>query len=120
MRNPTPSRLFGAMVRQWVDEFDKAGFSAGCPLAAAAVDCADTAESTRQAVADGFGSWRRPIADALVDMGVPARRSEALATLMISTLEGAILIARAEQDTRALKVAARELGPLLDAAIAAT
>jgi hypothetical protein len=120
MRNPTPGRLFGAMVRQWVEEYDKTGFSGGCPLAAAAVDCADTAESTRQAVADGFQSWRRPIAEALAGMGVPARRCEALATLMISTLEGAILIARAEQDTRALKVAARELRPLLDAAMTST
>jgi hypothetical protein len=35
---------------------------------------------------------------------------------MISSLEGAILIARAEQDVRALTTVARELAPLLDAA----
>jgi hypothetical protein len=50
-------------------------------------------------------------------MGVPAARAESLATLMISTLEGAILMARAEQDAGPLTTAVRELGPLLDSAV---
>lgn len=36
---------------------------------------------------------------------------------MISALEGAILIARAERDVRALTTVATELAPLLDAAV---
>ncbi len=36
---------------------------------------------------------------------------------MISSLEGALLIARAERSVRALTTAVRELGPLLDAAV---
>lgn len=36
---------------------------------------------------------------------------------MISTLEGAILMARAEWDVRPLTTVVRELGPLLDAAV---
>jgi hypothetical protein len=36
---------------------------------------------------------------------------------MISALEGALLIARTEQDVRALTTVARELGPLLDASV---
>jgi hypothetical protein len=49
----------------------------------------------------------------------PSRRATALATLMISTLEGAVLMARAEHDVAALRTAARELAPLLDGAVAA-
>jgi AcrR family transcriptional regulator len=114
---PSPSGLFAAMVRQWVDEFRTDGFAAGCPVAAATVDCADSVESTRAVVADAFASWRRPVAQALTEMGVPTRKATSLATLMISALEGAILIARAEQDVRALNTVARELGPLLDDAV---
>lgn len=51
------------------------------------------------------------------DMGVPEERAAALATLMVSALEGAILMARAERDIRPLTTVARELGPLLDAAV---
>jgi hypothetical protein len=47
-------------------------------------------------------------------MDVPARKAAALATLMISTLEGAIVLARAERSTRPLTTVVRELAPLLD------
>ncbi|MFF0588991.1 TetR/AcrR family transcriptional regulator [Streptomyces sp. NPDC003781] len=117
MDRPTPSGLFAAMVRQWTDEYETQGFAAGCPVAAATVDCAESSEATRRAAADAFAAWTRPVAGALVGMGVPAERSGPLATLMISALEGAILMARAERDVRALTTVARELGPLLDAAV---
>jgi AcrR family transcriptional regulator len=114
MDPPSPSGLFAAMVRQWTEEYQARGYGAGCPVAAAAVDCADSTESTREAAAAAFADWNGPVARALAGMGVPAERAEALATLMISALEGAILIARSEQDVRALTTVARELGPLLD------
>ncbi|MFE6485369.1 TetR/AcrR family transcriptional regulator [Streptomyces sp. NPDC057757] len=116
MPQPTPSGLFAAMVRQWTEEYGTAGFAAGCPVAAATVDCAESTESTRTAAAAAFARWSRPVAGALTDMGVPRDRAEPLATLMISALEGALLIARAERDVRALTTVSRELGPLLDAA----
>ncbi|MFF9060509.1 TetR/AcrR family transcriptional regulator [Streptomyces sp. NPDC101213] len=114
---PTPSALFGAMVRQWTDEYASAGFAGGCPVAAATVDCAESVESTREAASAAFAAWNAAVADALTGMGVPPERAAPLATLMIGALEGAILIARAEQDVRALTNAVRELGPLLDAAV---
>ncbi|MEU1040369.1 TetR/AcrR family transcriptional regulator [Streptomyces sp. NPDC005551] len=113
---PRPSGLFTAMVRQWTDEYGSLGFASGCPVAAATVDCAESTESTRAAAAAAFACWNRPVARALTDMGVPPERAEPLATLMISALEGALLIARTERDVRALTTVARELGPLLDAA----
>ncbi|MFJ5310178.1 TetR/AcrR family transcriptional regulator [Streptomyces sp. NPDC088350] len=116
----TPSGLFAAMVRQWTDEYEALGFAGGCPVAAATVDCAESTVSTREAAADAFAGWTGHVALALADMGVPEERTGALATLMVGSLEGAILIARAEQDVRALTTVARELGPLLDAAVVST
>jgi len=111
---PTPGGLFAEMVRQWTAEYETSGYAGGCPVAAATVDCA---ESAGEAAAGAFSTWTEAVADALTAMGVPAARSTSLATLMISTIEGALLIARAEQSTRALDTAVRELGPLLDAAV---
>ncbi|WP_324787931.1 helix-turn-helix domain-containing protein [Streptomyces sp. H51] len=117
LERPTPGGLFAAMAGQWTDEYRQAGFAGGCPVAAATVECAKSAESTRQAAAAAFAAWTAPVAEALTGMGVPAGRAEPLATLMISALEGAILIARAEQDVRALETVVRELSPVLDAAV---
>lgn len=114
-RPPTPSGLFAAMAQQWVDEYDAHGFRSGCPVAAATVDCADTVESTRAAAARAFDRWRSALVTALGDLGVPGRRCRPIATLMLSALEGAIVLARAGRDTTPLHTVARELGPLLDA-----
>ncbi|NNN29827.1 TetR/AcrR family transcriptional regulator [Streptomyces sp. S3(2020)] len=114
---PTPGGLFAEMVRQWTDEYEADGFAGGCPVAAATIDCAESTASTREAASAAFATWTGPVARALAGMGVPGRRAGALATLMISSLEGALLIARAERDVRALTTVARELGPLLDAAV---
>ncbi|MBM9507905.1 TetR/AcrR family transcriptional regulator [Actinacidiphila acididurans] len=117
MDPPTPSGLFAAMIGQWTDEMDAMGYGSGCPVAAATVDCSHTAASTRAAAADAFATWNAPVAGALTAMGVPAERAPALATLMISTLEGALLMARAQEDVGPLRTVVRELGPLLDAAV---
>ncbi|MET7285328.1 TetR/AcrR family transcriptional regulator [Streptomyces sp. NPDC005573] len=117
---PTPAGLFAAMAAQWTGEYDRQGFASGCPVAAATVDCAAAGGPTREAAAAAFTAWRGPVAGALAGMGVPPARAASLATLMISALEGAILMARAEQDTRPLKTVVRELAPLLDAALPAS
>ncbi|NEB04095.1 TetR/AcrR family transcriptional regulator [Streptomyces sp. SID13726] len=114
---PTPGGLFARMVRQWTDEYETTGFAGGCPVAAATVDRAESSPSTRRAAAAAFTTWTGPVARALTDMDVPEERAAALATLMVSALEGAILLARAERDVRPLTTVARELAPLLDAAV---
>jgi len=114
MSAPTPSKLFAAMVRQWIEEYRRDGFAAGCPLAATTVDWAESTPAIREHLAGALEAWRAPVAQALVEMGVPARKARSAATLMISTLEGAIVLARAEQDLRPLTTVIRELGPHLD------
>ncbi len=114
LSEPTPSALFRGMAQQWIDDLRRSDFGAGCPVVAATVDAGEAAGPS-MAPAAAFASWRRSITSALGRMGVPSRRAGALATLMISALEGAILIARAERDVRALRTVARELGPALDA-----
>ncbi|MYW15349.1 TetR family transcriptional regulator, partial [Streptomyces sp. SID2955] len=78
LEEATPSALFAAMAAQWTDEYAADGFAAGCPVAAATVDCACAEDSTRQAAAAAFATWRAPLAEALTGMGVPAERADAL------------------------------------------
>ena len=52
-------------------------------------------------------------------MGVPVLGARAgLATLMLSTLEGALVLARVHRDVRPLTTVVAELAPLLDDAVA--
>jgi AcrR family transcriptional regulator len=117
---PSPSGLFAAMVDQWRVQFRADGFAAGCPIAAATADVAATNPSLRGAAGSAFDEWLGPVAESLGQLGVPESRAASLATLMISALEGAILLARAKQDVAPLDTIVAELGPLLDGAIAAS
>ncbi|HJQ45916.1 MAG TPA: TetR/AcrR family transcriptional regulator [Amycolatopsis sp.] len=115
--DPSPGALFAAIASQWRDEFTAAGYTNGCPLVAAAADVAASSESLRQAVATAFETWQRPVAAELERRGVPPARTGPLAMLMISALEGAIVLARAQQDVAPLDTVVEELRPLLDGAV---
>ncbi|CAN7295435.1 TetR/AcrR family transcriptional regulator [Terrabacter sp. LjRoot27] len=115
MRRPTPARLFTAIVDDWAADLESRGFARGCPVAAAVVDCADTNDAVRRAATSALQTWRRPITAALVTMGRTPRRAQALSTLMLCALEGAIVLARAQRDTAPLHLVGRELAPVLDA-----
>ncbi|MEU7789834.1 TetR/AcrR family transcriptional regulator [Amycolatopsis sp. NPDC049159] len=117
IEDPTPGKLFAAMAGQWRDQFTGDGFDAGCPLVATVADTAATSDALRDAVGKAFDGWQRPVATALEQLGVPPARSASLAVLMISTLEGAIVLARAHRDVAPLETVVAELRPLLDGAV---
>jgi AcrR family transcriptional regulator len=113
----TPGALFEAMAGQWRDEFTRQGYASGCPVAASIVDGAGK-DTVRGAAREAFAGWRAAVVSALRDMDVRADRAESLATLMISAIEGAILMARAERDVRPLDIVVTELRLVLDGAAA--
>jgi len=113
--SPTPSGLFADMVQAWVRDLEKRSYARGCPVAAAVVDSADTSETIRCAAAQALEQWRAPLVRGLLTVGVPADRATDLATLMLCSLEGAVIMARAARTVEPLHTVQRTLGPVLDA-----
>ncbi len=112
----TPGGLFAGLVRGWRDQFLAEGFDAGCPLVAAAADVAASSDELREVISRAFDGWQEPLAGALQETGVPGDRAGALAVVIISALEGAIVLARVRAEVTPLDVVLEELTPLLDAA----
>ncbi len=115
-RRPSPSRLFAHLAAQWRDELRARDFARGCPVMATAADVAASGSPVTGPLREALSRWDGAIVDELVRLGIPRRRATPLATLMLSALEGAILLARVRRDVRPLATVVRELGPLLDAA----
>ena len=113
-RKPTPSGLFAHLARHWKQEFGKRGFDRGCPLMAAAADLIGDKSPVADQLRDGIERWEAAVAEELVAMDVVPRRARRLATLMISTLEGAIMSARLRGDVGPITTVVAELAPLLD------
>jgi AcrR family transcriptional regulator len=113
----TPSALLAAMVEDWRVDLVREDFTAGCPLLAAAADSSASNDHIRAILREAFDGWQDPMTAALTDLGVPAERAPALAMVVISAVEGAIILARIRGDLAPLDAVVDELGPALDASV---
>ncbi|HXS32972.1 MAG TPA: TetR/AcrR family transcriptional regulator [Solirubrobacterales bacterium] len=102
--------MFGEIFRRRVANHPE---RIGCPVAAAALARPEDPELAAVATA-AFQSWERPIDAALRDEGVSAKDAETFAGLVVSTVEGALLRARAAGSTAPLDSAIGGLGQALD------
>lgn len=102
--------LFGDVFRRRVADYPE---RIGCPVAAVALARPEDPELAATATA-AFQSWERPIAAALRDEGVSAVDAETFAGLVVSTVEGALLRARAAGSQEPLDSAMGGLGHALD------
>jgi len=96
-----------AFSEDWIATLRESGFAAGCPVVAGALD-----PTTRRAAAAGFERWERLLTDALTAAG--AANAESLAVMVIASIEGAIVLSRAEGTTRPLERTATQLHSLLE------
>jgi TetR/AcrR family transcriptional regulator, transcriptional repressor for nem operon len=90
----------------------------GCPLGSLTGQLAETDPRARALLAGGFGQWQAAIADGLRrlrDAGhLPdGTDPDALAVTLLATLQGGLLLAQVQRDTRPLETA---VGTLLELA----
>ena len=112
----SPSQLLDALVGYWRRDLQAEGYVGGCPLVAAAADVVAGNERIRGVLNDSFETWQRQLATALMTFGAAEDRASALASLVISSLEGAIVLCRVRRDLGPLDILVSELGPVLDRA----
>ena len=110
-----PIGALRTFVELWRSDFERSGYRAGCPIAAVAVENHDEAPQLLDAAAGAFERWRTAFADCLRRAGVAEGRSESLAVLVVSAVEGAIVLSRAERDSAPLVEVAGELERAIEA-----
>jgi AcrR family transcriptional regulator len=101
-------------LRAWRDMvISQAGTEAGkggCPLGSLAGQTAETGPEARALLAAGFGQWQAAIGDGLRRLHqagqLPAGTDpDALAVTLLATLQGGLLLAQVQRDTRPLETA---------------
>jgi AcrR family transcriptional regulator len=107
-----------AFVELWRADFERSGYRAGCPIVAVAVESHDEAPELLDSAARAFDAWRSAFADSLRTAGADDARADGLATLVVSAVEGAIVLSRAERDPAPLLGVAAELEDVIAAALA--
>lgn len=109
-------QTFGEFYAQVLRDSD---YTAGCPVLAAALE-GDRLPMARDAASEGFQQWEQLIAQGLTRDGVPAPEAASLATVIVSSLEGAVVLSRAQRTTEPLERVLEHIGLLVQAASSAT
>ncbi|WP_242676840.1 TetR/AcrR family transcriptional regulator [Rhodococcus sp. ABRD24] len=102
-----------ALVDLWRRGLEASNYESGCPMVAAALG---TEPGARDVAGATFAEWRDLIAASLVEDGVAEARSASLAVLVVSALEGALVLAQAQGSSAPLDAVVDELEVLCRAA----
>ena len=113
-----PVAAVGSFQRHWSKILRDSEFAAGCPVACAALEGSHE-PTARDIAGEVFAEWQELAADALRRRGVPARRADSIATLLLASLEGAIVLCRAQRTLRPLVRVSDELELVMASALSA-
>jgi TetR/AcrR family transcriptional repressor of lmrAB and yxaGH operons len=82
------------IARGMASDLEKSSFSEGCPIATTALETAAQSDVLGAATRNAFKTWENEIKGGLERFGVISDEAELVATLVLSQLEGALLLAR--------------------------
>lgn len=110
-------QAFDGLIEYYRVQLSDTEFRAGCPVVAVAVESGEPGSAAepelREHAAAVFAVWTQALAELLVTDGLAETAAADLAVLLVSAIEGALVLARAARDTEPLDVVHRHLRSLL-------
>jgi TetR/AcrR family transcriptional regulator, lmrAB and yxaGH operons repressor len=89
-----PGEAAAAVCAMLGDALEVSSWELGCPIATVALEAAGSSEAIRKTCAAHFAGWEAIVAERLTAAGFPEALAGAAATIAISSIEGALLLAR--------------------------
>lgn len=109
-----PAQVVQTFAERWADSLAGNGYSAGCPIAAAALG-REEAPAAADAAGAAFARWVDVVTRLVEDSGIDGAAAEELATTVVATVEGAVIMSIAERSSEPLRRAGRGLAQLIRA-----
>ncbi len=103
----------GRLIDSLAAGLESSGYADGCPIATVALEASHTSERVRVSAAAVFDSWLEALQDRIVASGVEEERAGRRALLVLSAVEGALILARARRGLAPLAAVREELIELL-------
>ncbi|MFO7635584.1 MAG: TetR/AcrR family transcriptional regulator [Caldilinea sp.] len=96
-----------------VEHFGASHFCGGAPLAAVALETSACSERLRTSCAQAYGGLSVEFEQKLIAGGFAPERARRLATIIVASIEGAIILCRTQQSAEPLALVRQELRVLL-------
>jgi AcrR family transcriptional regulator len=109
----TPSGVLMRFIEMWRKVVLASRGSAGCVVAGVALDTDAGAAGQIDLVRSTFRSWVALLAEQLRTVGVPSDRATSIALTAVASMEGALILCRAEGNAKPLDAVAEEVLRLL-------
>jgi AcrR family transcriptional regulator len=104
---PDPREAVACHVLRRSQILRSSGFRLGCPVASVALDVASTTETVHKPYADVFASWINAPAEGIAASGTPRETATDLASYILASLEGAIILSRTSKSVKPLEQTAQ-------------
>lgn len=111
----TAEGVLDCFIDMWRQVVLASGGRAGCVVAGVAIDTAPGGVGLMAVVRATFQSWVDLLAEQLRVAGVPSERATSIALATLASMEGALILCRAEGSVEPLEKVAAELKRLLAA-----
>ncbi|MGC2360638.1 MAG: TetR/AcrR family transcriptional regulator [Thermoplasmata archaeon] len=105
----TPADVLEHFVDFFRQSMISSGCAAGCPVAGVILDTYGSKGSLKQAGRASFRAWVTLLAKQLEAAGTPRGKAPDLAAMALASVEGALILCRAEGNIRPLELVAEQL-----------
>ncbi len=109
----SPDAVIMKTAGLFAGELVASDFSKGCPVSTVALEATSATPLLQKKCAEAYVDWLTLITDSFVRLGVATDRAPRLARLTLSSIEGALLLAKTTRDVTPLNDVAADLAPLL-------
>jgi TetR/AcrR family transcriptional repressor of lmrAB and yxaGH operons len=103
------SAAIHAFVEGLARSLERSEFRLGCPVSTAALELAAESEAVRAVCAEAYDVWQQLLCDRLGEFGYAPGAAASRAELILATVEGGMLLARARRDADVLRRLAASL-----------
>ena len=107
--SPQLGEALAALVDALAVGLASSGYQDGCPIATVTLEAASGSEAVRDTAAGVFDSWLNVLEERLQSDGQDEPHARRRALLVLSALEGALILARARRDPAPLQAVREEL-----------
>ncbi|NUT51890.1 MAG: TetR/AcrR family transcriptional regulator [Saccharothrix sp.] len=114
LSSATPVEVLRRVIDELARMLADGDFQLGCPVSVVTLEMGAQSERLRDACANAFESWIVPVSELLEGQGRPRPAARALATAVVSMVEGAVIVSRAQRSVEPLHCAAEAITVLLE------
>jgi TetR/AcrR family transcriptional repressor of lmrAB and yxaGH operons len=116
-RSDDPAQALRQLFDLSAQALEASDYAHGCPVAAVALEVANTTEALREVCAEAFESWLSTLAQALAEAGMGRVVANQLALFGLSAFEGAMALSRTLRSTEPLVATGGTVAEIVESAL---